>query len=289
VNKTSHRKLLIVNGDDFGLSPGVNAGIVRAHRDGILTSATLMANTPHSRHAIELASDCPNLGLGLHANLTDGQPISPARDVERLVNPDGALPGLARLMIRAWRAEKAIRREIAAQLEMALGAGAKIDHLDSHKHVHVHPKVLTAIISVAKQYGIAAVRAPLESPAAWAGTRLDWRFRSLLVSLAAWHARRALAREGFIATDRFIGTARTGSWTAQSMAAAITSLKPGVTELMVHPRKGKQDPFSCAELDALVSDEVRSAVKSTGVRLVTYADLLPTPSNLEPRTPNLED
>lgn len=243
-------KLLIVNADDFGLSPEANAGILRAHREGIVTSATLMANMPGFREAVELAAGCPGLGLGLHVNLTD----------------DGLLPGLAGLIARAWWSGAAMRREIASQVELALAAGVRITHFDSHKHVHVHPKVLSALIWAAKEYGIGAVRVPAESRRYWAGAPLGWRMRSALVSVNALRVRHAARREGLAVTDHFVGTARTCSWTPESMAAVINGLKPGVTELMVHP----------IDVQAIVSPEVKSAVKAAGVRLMTYADLRPT-------------
>jgi predicted glycoside hydrolase/deacetylase ChbG (UPF0249 family) len=246
-------KLLIVNADDFGLSPEANAGIVRAHREGIVTSTTLMANMPGFREAVELAAGCPGLGLGLHINLTDGP-------------PDSLLPGLAGLMVRAWWSEAAMRLGIAAQVEIALAAGVRITHLDSHKHVHVHPSVLSALIWAAKEYGIGAVRVPVESRRCWAGAPLGWKVRSALVSVNALRVRHAARREGLAVTDHFVGTARTCNWDPESMAAVIDGLKPGVTELMVHPD----------DVQSLVSSEVRSAVKSAGVRLMTYADLRPT-------------
>jgi chitin disaccharide deacetylase len=260
------RRLLIVNADDFGLSPEANAAILRMHREGIVTSATLMANMPGSGDAIELARGCPDLALGLHVNLTDGAPLCEPAKLGALVTSCGLLPGLAWLMGRAWVSGGAMRREIAAQAERALAAGVRITHLDSHKHVHVHPKVLAAVIAAAKEYGIGAVRVPIESRGCRTGVAWDWKMRSALVSVNALRVRRAALRAGLAVTDHFIGTARTCNWSAEAMAAAISGLKPGVTELMVHPD----------DAEVMVSGEVKSAVEPARARLISYAELART-------------
>lgn len=257
-------RLLIVNADDFGASQEANAAIVRMHREGIVTSATLMANMPAFGDAVDLARACPGLGLGLHINLTDGQPACQPAKVRELVTREGLLPGLGGLMARAWMAGDAMRREIAAQVERALGAGVRITHLDSHKHVHVHPKILAAVISTAKEYGIGALRIPMESREQRAGVSFGWQMRSALVSLNARRVRRSALRAGLAVTDHFIGTARTCNWSAEAMASAISNLKQGVTELMVHP----------ADLEAAISFQVRAAIKAADVQPTTYAGLV---------------
>jgi len=260
----SAMRLLIVNADDFGASRQANAAVVRMHRQGIVTSATLMANMPAFEEAVEFARECPELGLGLHVNLTDGPPVCEPGKLRGLATPEGLLPGLAGLMARAWVAGDALRREIAAQVERGIGAGVKITHLDSHKHVHVHPKVLAAVIAAAKDYGIEAVRVPMESREYRTGAPLGWKLRSALVSLNASRVRQHATRAGLAVTDHFVGTAGTCSWTAEAMASAILGLKPGVTELMVHP----------GDVEAVVSRQVRLALEAAGVRLATYADIV---------------
>ena len=277
------RKLLIVNGDDFGLSPGVNRGVIRAHREGILSSASLMANTPYVEEATEMAREHPELGLGLHVNLTQGPPVAPASLLSRLLGADGLLPSIPVLMLNAWRASDAIRIEIAAQLERLLGLGATIEHFDSHKHVHVHPSVLRAAISVAKEYGIRAIRSPVESQSASISAGFGGRRRAILVSALAMPGRAKLSRFGLAFTDHFVGIARTGNWNAATMAKAVSRVGNGATELMVHP--GEVDPVlrssptrliesRQAELDCLISRKVASAVKAGEIEIGNYAALL---------------
>jgi len=256
-------KLLIVNSDDFGISLEANAAVARMYREDILTSATIMANMPGFDDAAELARRSPSLQLGLHVNLTDGPPVSAPGKLPGLVTSNGLLPGLSGLMVRAPWSQAALRREIAAQIERALSAGIHITHLDSHKHVHVHPAVLAALIWALHEYGIRAVRVPIEPAQYREGTSPGWRMRSALVSMNANRVRRAVQRAGLAATDNFIGTARTCNWTPTAMADAIRDLPPGVTELMVHPD----------DLHAVASSQVRTALNDAAVRTIGYADI----------------
>jgi chitin disaccharide deacetylase len=278
---------LIVNADDFGLTPGVNVGIIEAHEKGILTSATLMATAPFFQHAVDLAREHPGLGVGLHLNLASGRPVSSGSDVEALLE-HGAPPGLSRLLMKAWlpSLQKPIRMELRAQVEKALEAGVKITHFDSHKHVHVHPMILNAVISIAREFGIKCIRVPLDENRFYSGasaaTDRAAKTRSIMVNLVARRAKGVLKRQGFTVTDHFFGTARTGDWDPVSMAAAIRRLQPGTTEFMVHPGRVDEElralgtrlvDSRAAELEALLSDEVKDAVKETGARMISFEDL----------------
>ncbi len=226
---------LIVNSDDFGISPGVNRGVLEAHRGGIVTSASLMSNQPWAPQAVALWRDAPDLGLGLHLTLTSGAPCSPPSRVPSLVGADGRFHGLASWLARAQagalRADE-LRREITTQVELALALGATLGHLDSHHHVHTDPRVGQALISVARQYRISAVRCPSESPR-WTNPR-DLG-RAALVSLRAFWLRAALRRAGLRTSDRFAGMALGYGFNVARLEAALSRLKPGLTELMTHP------------------------------------------------------
>src|SRR5215472_13323215 len=128
---------LIVNGDDFGFARSVNTGILRGHREGILTSTTIMANGPAFDDAIEIALANPSLGVGCHVAVVDGLPISPPADIPSLLSSDGRLPGtvteLARKLGRVIRVRD-VEREIGAQVQRVIDAGITPTHLDTHKH-----------------------------------------------------------------------------------------------------------------------------------------------------------
>src|SRR4051812_20496543 len=147
---------LVVNADDFGISRGVNRGIVEAHRQGLVTSASLMPNLPSAEDALTRATICPDLGLGLHLTLTAGRPLTPPYLVPTLVDEDGQFlvlgTLLARLSLGKVRADE-LSRELTAQVEWALKRSVHPSHLDSHHHVHTHPRVAPIVIGLAREHG----------------------------------------------------------------------------------------------------------------------------------------
>lgn len=148
---------MIVNADDFGLSPGVNQGIIESHRDGIVRSATVLANAPCVDDAIERAKSCPDLGLGCHLTLIGGTALAPRHLVPTLADADGRLPprwGELLLLLRKGIPREELVCEFAAQIERISASGVRLTHVDSHKHVHVLPRVLEAAIEAASSRGI---------------------------------------------------------------------------------------------------------------------------------------
>jgi len=268
-------RFIIVNADDFGISPGVNRGIVESHRRGITSSTSLMANQPWAAEAVELWRSCPALGLGLHVTLTSGRPCSPADSIPTLVQPDGRFPILGVLLARAsagaLRSDE-LRLEIAAQAERAVTLGARLDHMDSHHHVHAHPRIGREVLAVALDYGIRALRCPTERPRATAPRNLA---RTLAVSLAARWMRAAAARAGLPTSDHFAGIGLGYGFGASELACELARLAPGVTELMVHP--GFPDEMLARatsfvngrdrELESLVDPRQRAALRDVGARL----------------------
>jgi predicted glycoside hydrolase/deacetylase ChbG (UPF0249 family) len=159
-------KRLIINADDFGFTKGINAGIVRAHRTGIVTSTTLMANGEAFEEAIDLAQANPSLGVGCHLSIVGGDPVAPKSQIKSLLETDGELPPtLTRLALKLAR--RSVRHEeivieFRAQLERITRRGIKLTHLDTHKHSHTQPQVMRALAVVAAEFGIKCVRNPFE-------------------------------------------------------------------------------------------------------------------------------
>jgi predicted glycoside hydrolase/deacetylase ChbG (UPF0249 family) len=207
-------KRLIVNADDFGRSPGVNLGIVEAHRDGVVTSATLMVNHAPAAAAARLAHDNPRLGVGLHFAVTGGVPTLPPSEVPSLVDAAGRLPAKPEGLARARHDE--VLAEARAQLERFRHLlGRAPTHLDSHHHAHRLPVVLDALLTVAGEAGL-----PLRNASAPVGerTRASWR-----------------------AHDRSVrGVVLRRSATLAGLLAVVSKLQDGTTELMCHP--GHADP-----------------------------------------------
>lgn len=150
---------LIINADDFGFTAGINRGIRKALTEGVVSSISVMPNLPWAEEIKDIANQFPRVSIGYHLNLTKGRPLLPPERVNTLVESDGFF--LNRPSKLAAAAElKQMEEEIRAQLEKILSYGIRISHLDSHHHLHYHPKVLPLAVKIAKEYGIKAIRYP---------------------------------------------------------------------------------------------------------------------------------
>ncbi len=281
---------LIVAADDFGLSAGVNAGILRAHRQGILTETSLMVRGAAVAEAVAMAHATPTLGVGLHLTLLQGHCAAPPADVPVLAGGDGrfsdapVLTGMRYFFTPGARAQ--LRREIAAQLDAFLATGLPLSHVDGHLTIHMHPLALAALLDLAPRYGIRAVRLPREPLAA--ALRWDRRHAArkcfeaaAFGALSGW-ARPRLARAGLRHPQRMYGMHQTGQMTEAYLLHLIASLPPGTSELYGHPAETVDDEArrwrpadyrSDAELAALCSPRVRAAIDAAGIELIRYRDL----------------
>ena len=235
---------LVVNADDLGLTVGVNNGIFDAHDRGVVTSASVFANSHATAHALAGALRRPSLGVGCHLTLADGQPTLPPAHVPSLVQDDGRFRQswkpfivsclLGRISLRE------VEQELTAQIDRLLRAGLTLTHLDAHKHVHAYPPIFAIVTSLAERFRIPVVRVPFEWSSNLYGDttqRRTARSQALLNAALlpwAWRDYRRAARAG-VRTPHFIGRTHTGVLSAQSLAAMVRALPPGVTELMVHP------------------------------------------------------
>ena len=279
---------LVVNADDLGITTGVNDGIFDAHEHGVLTSASLFANAPATSDAIDRARRHPSLGLGVHLALVDGLPILPAGRVPSLVENDGRLRHSWKPFIAACLRGKVslaeVELELTAQIDRLRSDGLALTHLDAHKHVHAYPPVFAIVARLAARFGIPTVRVPYER---WrpiggdAGSRATRR-QQMLFNAALWPwARRdyAVAASLGLRAPSFLGRVDTGILAADSLNAMLRRLRPGVTELMVHPGYHDEDLARTGtrlldsrrqELDLLCSRDLRSLLASERVDLVTH-------------------
>lgn len=286
-------KSLILNADDFGLTVGINEGIVRGHRDGILTSATIMANAPAFDDAVRCAGENPSLGVGIHLVLIGGRPIARPEEVASLVDDTGQLPQslpnfVARVTSRAIRPEH-IEKELRAQIEKVRAVGINPTHVDSHKHTHSHPTVMDSVARVASACGITRIRKPFEELRdSWTSTRGN---HGPTVSQLAAAAAARLASRSFIAIcrryglrspDRFLGLARTGSISPTVLCSLIDTVSDGTTEIMLHPGVCDADLRQTGsrlqmhrqvELGALVAAQAKEIVAERDIRLITYREV----------------
>src|SRR4051794_17820070 len=270
---------LIVNADDYGLSPGVVAGVLAAHRDGLVTSTTTMINMPWAAEGIAAAP--PSLALGLHLNLTTGAPTAEPARVPSLVGADGRFLRLDRLVLGLSLGgvrTADLEREISAQLEAALAAGAALDHLDGHHHIHLHPRVLPLVVRLAAAYGVPAVRCPEETAPAAGGEAPRDRARRLIVGAASRRLRRRLCAAGLVTSDHFRGLGLGLAFDMPALLRTLATLRPGLTELMCHP--GYPDAELAArtsyaagrerELAALTALAARALLAARRITLTTY-------------------
>jgi predicted glycoside hydrolase/deacetylase ChbG (UPF0249 family) len=236
---------LIVNADDFGLTPGVNAGIIDAHTRGILTSSSMFANASATDHAIQLARQTPTLGTGCHLALVDANPVLPSSRLPTLA-PEGHFRPTWRVFMTDVLAGRIafdeIEQELAAQVSRLADAGLRLTHLDGHKHVHAFPPVFAIVARLARRFGIPTVRIPYESPslalvARNAGRPGARRQAVQNVALApwAWRDRLLLKRLELAPPPAFLGRVLTGMFTRDTVGGLLQRVGQGVSELMTHP------------------------------------------------------
>lgn len=274
-------KTLIVNADDFGFTPDVNEGIVHAHRAGILTATTLMANGDAFAHAVRLAKDTPTLEVGCHFVLVG--------DGYSLVAPYRKLPvSVSKLAAAIFLGKINVEAELEAQLRRIISAGITPLHIDTHKHTHLLPPVLDAMVRVAGRYGVRFIRRPFDLPLGASSLRIPWSKRQTAhgMQLLKNRFRRVISLHHFLATDYFAGFQMTGRFETQHLAALLAELPDGVTEFMTHPGYCRAELAAARtrlkhsrerELEALCAPEVRDAIQRHGIRLAGYRDLLEMP------------
>jgi chitin disaccharide deacetylase len=286
-------KRLIVNADDFGYTQGVNAGVIRGFRNGIITSTTIMANGVAFDDAVIRAKENPKLGVGCHLVLVDGVCVAPPSSIPSLVDKRGRLPHTWTVLIRKLMTGTVdgddIARELRAQIRKIVQAGIEPSHLDSHKHTHSHPRVMEEVVRVATEFGIRRIRKPFEDANLLLKSAFAGGWHTLKRSAAALAVRKALpefkelTRTNGIATpDYFWGVAATGRLNNGALLSTVASIPEGVSELMCHPGEYDEQLESSntslkrqrqEELDALVDPSVREAVKERGIELIDYRGL----------------
>ncbi len=269
-------KQLVVNADDFGFTTDVNEGIVEAHRNGILTSTTLMANGAAFDHAVALARANPSLDIGCHLVLIGGKALLPPHDPFPSSVPE-LLSGLVSRRIPLYE-------ELAAQVRRIMDAGLNPSHIDTHKHTHLAPPVLDAVARVAQEFKIQWVRRPFDIPLTAARGEAPFSKRVTTKGLDLLRGRflRVLEKHGCRMTDHFAGFQLTGRLRTTELVRLIAELPDGSTEFMCHPGRCGTELRAAPtrlkesreeELIALTAAETRRALTDHGVRLENYRTL----------------
>ena len=275
---------MIVTADDFGLAPEVNAAVETAHKNGILTAASLMIGAPAAADAVDRARRMPSLKVGLHIVLTDGYPVLPPSRLPNLVDRSARFRSdMARASVRIFvdpMARRQVADEIGAQFEAFLATGLGLDHVDCHKHWHLHPTIAGLILDIGQRYGMTALRVPeepvrvLKLVETQTSSQLSWVTSTCAALLKARVRRRRL-----LAADRVFGLAWSGAMTESRVAGLLAHLPDGLTEFYFHPATsnaflGAAPGYRYAdELAALVAPGIVSAAKGGDIRLIGYSDL----------------
>lgn len=278
-------RFVIINGDDFGMRQEVNEAIRKAHTKGVLTSATIMANMPAAEEAVKIAKELPDLGVGVHLNVSRGRSLCQEPAAKLLVDDNGRFRysqfKLLALATASYSIRKAILAEFGSQIQWVIDKGIRPTHLDSHYHIHTFPMIFSIVCSLASRFRIKAIRRPYE-PKAVSG--LPWPISSdkgknrakIYRTLASVNR---FQNSDFIRNEAFIGIAHTGRIDVNFFkAAALYSYAP-VTEVMTHPavnsgafekETGLQRE---AELKALCDERTRRYFADADVNLVHYGQL----------------
>jgi chitin disaccharide deacetylase len=290
---TETKRSVIFTADDFGLADALNDAVVLAHRRGLLSGASLMAAGPRTGAALNLARDFPDLCLGVHLTLIQGRAVLPPAAAPHLVDSQGFFPNNP--VATGWRyfwqprLLPAIRRELAAQIEVVLEAGLRVWFLNSHLNLHLHPRLFPVVAELAREYGIPAVRLAREDwrttlalapdgplPKIAQGIIFTWLSRR-----AAWQARAA----GLVVNDHLFGLLNDGRMTEAYLTGLASRLKPGVTEIYCHPGL-YADPeltrwapryLRQEELAALLSPRLRDALRAAGAEVADFQELSRAP------------
>lgn len=282
-------KRLIVTGDDFGLAIPVNEAIEEAHRQGILTTASLMVGAGATADAIARAHRLSSLKVGLHIVLVDGRPVSPPQAVPDLINEQGEFSShLVRAGINFFfrpGIRQQLEREVRAQFQAFEETGLLLDHVNSHNHMHLHPTLSGVILKVGREYGMRAMRLPHEPLfPSWLASKKKFSKRmATWLFLAPWIAllKRRLGCAHIVSNQFLFGMNDSGRMDAECVHRILQHLPIGVTEIYFHlatrrcPEidRAMAGYYTQAELDALTSLTIRQALPTLCVKTIAFSDL----------------
>jgi len=274
---SSEPRRLIVNADDFGLSASVNQAVIRAHRDGILTTASLMVNEPGCAEAVKLAKENPKLGVGLHLTLLFGHSALSPEKIPGLVNSRGEFignsvqVGMKYFFKRSLREQ--LRAEIHAQFEKFRAAGLPLDHVNGHLHLHLHPVIFKILMEDSEALGIRHLRLARDCLACSRRmSRGHWLYRistAVIFECLSNRARKTLGQKKIRHAQITFGLLQDSRVDEEYVLKLLPELPDGDSELYSHP---SLDKFK-HEFDAIVSPRVREQVEKLGIQLIRYQDL----------------
>ncbi|MCX2564556.1 hopanoid biosynthesis-associated protein HpnK [Acetobacter thailandicus] len=279
-------KRAIISSDDFGLSVEVNEAIEIAHREGVLSTASLMVAGPAAADAVERAKRLPGLHVGLHLVVIEGASVLPHTSLPLITQPDGWFSssqlGLGVDYFFRPQGRKQLHKEITAQFEAFRKTGLTLDHANAHKHMHLHPTVARMMIDIGKNYGLRAIRTPLEPPAPLAASeKISDSFGDAVLRQWTRLLRHQIRSAGMVTNDWCFGLAWSGHMTAQRVSALATHLPDGISEIYFHPATHKNALIQKlmpayeheAEFEALCASSFKDSLRTGHVTPCTWQDI----------------
>lgn len=271
---------LIVNADDFGENEEITNGILEAHQNGIVTSASLLTNMHGFEHAITSIQHTPTLGIGIHLNMHRGTPLTTCT---YLTHEGKFLRNIFRFTIRSYQNKKRAREEIAkefdAQIQKAITAGIRISHLDTEKHLHTLPFVFQIVLELAQKYNIKRVRLPYEQVSFRVLLNPAQVYKTAIMIFFTPFNKRLLAKSFCKSTQYFYGVSLSRRFTVSNLKTVFNDLSPGFTEISCHPgyaprsNLGYIDNHRTEELQTLTHPELKKYLLTKGIVLSTFFDI----------------
>ena len=279
---------VIINADDFGASEAVNEAVIRAYKEGVLTSTSLMVTGASFDQAVGLAKENPGLAVGIHLVTVVGKSVLPQSDIPDLVDGEGNFsnnPTAAGLKyFFSPRARRQLRRELAAQFDKFHSTGLTLSHIDGHLHLHVHPVIFNAALELGARYGARRMRVPAEERR----LALDYdrahsmrkTIHTVLFGGLARYMKRKLRKRGFTVPERVYGNLQSGAMSERYFLYALDNLTAGTNEIYFHPavyadeKLLNGDEHQCSiEFEALTSKGVKQRIEALGVKLINYFEI----------------
>lgn len=293
-NAANHRPTvpLIINGDDFGYSDGVNRAIIQAYREGVLTSASLMVNERAAAEAVALAKANPGLGVGLHLVLVLGRAALPHSEIPHITDEAGNFTNSSfNAGINYYfnpSARRELRREMRRQFERFAATGLPFSHVDGHTHLHQHPVIFDELIRLCEEFGVRRVRVvkgemrlSLRLDRTNLPIKLVW---GIVFNLLGNWCQKRLEGRGFVQPQKVYGLLQSGNMNESYLLRLLEQMEGETSEIYAHPLAAtgvadndesakRENPGGATELQALTSGRVRQAIKLAGFKLATYESL----------------
>lgn len=286
MTNTSKSTRVILTADDFGSTISINEAVEQAHRYGLLTSASLMVGAPATADAVRRAKNMPTLRVGLHLVLSDGWPTSRSEIIPDLIDANGYLPiGMVQAGFRFFflqRVRRQLEIEIRAQFDSFMGFGLTLDHVDVHKHFHLHPTILNMLIHIGPDYGMRAIRLPYEPLRVTRRISNHRAIKNIAWSffIAPWMTllRAKLASANIAHNDHLFGLSETGRMNEETLINIVNHLPHGINEIYFHPATSslaaiQENSQHDRELKALLSPSVRKLLDNLGIERIAYHDI----------------